>query len=151
MGAPPGAASPPPPPMWTPMPAAAARPPPWEMISLAVRLVGFILLFVGVVMVVMAINPGGNCYGNFTSPVCQGNTGWESGQANLALYGKILTVTGLFFVAVGIGLKVHFMLKWPASGRAEEAAFLSADRRANYLWLSVTTILMFLVLWTPVF
>jgi|GEM_PF-3109941 len=120
----------------------------WNTISLATRMIGFIVLFLGTIFFILGTTPGGGCYGNFSSPQCLGNTTWEGGQANWVLIGKLLWAVGLFFIAIGIGMKVHFALQWPASGKPEEATFIAAERRMNYLLLALILVLL-LVIVTP--
>ena len=148
MGAPQGSA-PPPPPMWMPMPvqpSPAARPIPWMMLSFMSRIIGFLLLFVGTLLVILGASIWGGCV---TDPAsCVGNASWLSGVYNYIIAGKILWAIGLLALGGGAGMKLHWSLQAPAQGRPEEIAFVSAERRANYLTLLVSILLMAVLLLT---
>ncbi|HTT35874.1 MAG TPA: hypothetical protein VMH78_08435 [Thermoplasmata archaeon] len=126
----------------------AARPIPWGMLSMLSRFLGFALLFVGTLLAIIGLSYGGSCYSSTGSPVCIGNTSWESGAANAILAAKLLWSIGLFLFGVGIGIKMHWTLQMPASGKAEEVTYVVAERRANYWLLILTIVLLAILLWT---
>jgi hypothetical protein len=145
MGTPPGAMqAPPPPPMWMPMPAQAAPPPgarpvPWAMVSLLARFLGFVLLFIGTVIAIVGVEPGGACY---TSTACA-NTAWVGGAANYLIAAKLLWSIGLFFLGAGAGMKIHFKLGWTDGAKPEEVRFITWERIANYAIIIVCVVLLF--------
>jgi hypothetical protein len=125
---------------------AAPRPIPWNMIAFLGRLIGFVLLFVGVLLMIIGATPLGGCYTSAGS--CVGNTTWMSGVANYIVTAKILFALGLFFLGAGAGIKLHWGLPMPTTGRPEELAYVAADRRANHFIVALTVFLMLVLLLT---
>ncbi len=122
----------------------AARPIPWSMLAFWGRVVGFLLLFVGTLLVVAGATIWGGC---ITDPTSCG-TSWLSGVLNYIGTGKILWVIGLFALGGGAGLKLHWALQNPAPNRAEDIQYIIAERRANYLVLSICIVLLAVLLFT---
>jgi hypothetical protein len=140
MGAPQGSA-PPPPPMWMPMPVqatAARRPLPWAMLCLLSQLLGFVLIFIGTLLVIVGASIWGGCV---TDPTSCG-TSWLSGVLNYIVTSKILWALGLLFLGGGSGLKLHFVLQPQAQSKPEDLQYLATERRANYLTLLISILLM---------
>jgi len=154
MGGPPGSAPAPPPPMWMPMPVqapAASRGIPWPMLSFISRILGFVLLFVGTIVEVAGASIGGGCV---TDPTSCG-TNYLAGILNYIIVGKILWVLGLFFLGAGAGIKIHWGLQMPASGKPEDVRYVAWDRLANYGILGLSILLMAVILltvnaWPPI-
>lgn len=119
----------------------ASRPIPWSMLAFFSRVIGFLLLFIGTLLVVLGASTWGGCV---TDPTSCG-TSWLAGVLNYIVAGKILWAIGLLFIGGGAGLKLHWSLQLPAQGRAEEVTFVSRERLANYLVL-LTCIVLFAVL-----
>ncbi|MCI4368456.1 MAG: hypothetical protein L3K09_02690 [Thermoplasmata archaeon] len=110
------------------------------------RALGFILLFAGSLVAVVAASYGGGCWTSVTS--CVNNASWASGVANAILTSKILWVIGLFFLGAASGLKLHWELPMPSSGGSDQVAFVIADRRLNGLILILCIVFLFLILLT---
>ncbi|HYK93076.1 MAG TPA: hypothetical protein VEY07_03425 [Thermoplasmata archaeon] len=147
MGAPQGSA-PPPPPMWMPMPVQntpASRPIPWSMLVFLARILGFVLLFIGTLIVILGASIWGGC---FTAAASCANTGWISGVLNYIIAGKILWAIGLLALGGGAGMKLHWSLQMPAQGRPEEINFIARERWANYAVLLVCVLLLAVLLLT---
>ncbi|MCI4330295.1 MAG: hypothetical protein L3K19_00405 [Thermoplasmata archaeon] len=144
--APPAVAAAPPPPTWTPMPAApmAGRPIPWAMLGTLAKIIGFVLFFVGIIIVVAFASIPGGCVSNAGS--CTGtNTGFATGVLNAIIAGKILVVLGLSGFAAGAGIKLHWGTK-PAAG--EDAAAYLASHRFNGLLFFISVVLLMWLLAT---
>ena len=123
-----------------------ARPIPWNMIAFLGRMLGFVLIFVGLLLAIVGVSPLGGCYTSAGS--CFGNTTWLSGVANYIVAAKLLWAIGLFFLGAGAAVKLHWALPMPTSGRAEEVAYVAAERRANHLIILVVVLLMTALLLT---
>lgn len=132
--------------MWMPLPPQAAapggHPVNYGMISWIAKFLGFILLFIGTLIVILGVEPSGNC---FTSTACA-NTGWVGGAANYLVAGKLLWAIGLFFLGCGAGLKLHFKLGWTQGMNAEEVRFVTWDRAANYAIIIVAIWFLYAIL-----
>ena len=133
------------PPVWMPAPVGHAMAPRMDMMpmaSLLGRIIGFALLFIGTLVAVVFASYGGGCYTAANS--CNANT--LAAAANGILTARILWVIGLFFLGAAAGLKLHFGLRAPTSGRAEDYQFVIADRRFNGLLFLVSIVLLLVVL-----
>lgn len=136
---PPGA----PPPVWMPtaaqplVPRASLVP----LLSLWGRIAGFVLLFVGTLVAVAWGNPPGGC---FSSPGSCG--GFTAAEANAILVAQILWTIGLFFLGGAAGVKLHWGLQNPTSGRPEDVRWVIADRWVNVLLVLLSIWLLFLLL-----
>ena len=144
MGAPQGSA-PPPPPMWMPkpvQPSGGSRPIPWSKLSFLFRVFGFLLLFVGSLIAIVGASVWGGC---ITDPTSCG-TSWLSGVLNYIITAKILWALGLLGLGAGAGLKLHWLLQNPSQGRAEDLQYVLAERRANYVMLFISILLLAVLL-----
>jgi hypothetical protein len=117
------------------------------MASFMGRAVGFLLLFIGTLVAVAFSTPGGGCYDQ--SPDSGGGSSYIMGAANAILVAKILWAIGLFLVGAGAGLKLHWSLSAPSSGRPEDTQFIVSDRRLNGILLLVCIVLLWLLLMIP--
>ena len=140
-------APPPAPPMWVPMPAAAPRRDMMPMLALWFRLIGFVVLFVGVLVAIVAVSTPGSFYTNPCTTVSCGQN-MAAGFANGVIAAKLLFAIGLFMVGAGAGLKLHWGLRAPATGHSDEQAWILADRRFNGLLFILTVILLAILLLT---
>lgn len=140
-------APPPAPPMWVPMPAAQPRRDLMPMLAMWLRLIGFLVVFVGVLVAVVAVSTPGSHFTNpcSTSTAC---TNEVAGYANGVIAAKVLFLIGLLMVGGGAGIKLHWGLRAPAPGHSDEQAWVLADRRFNGLLFIVSIALMALVLIT---
>lgn len=118
------------------------HPPNYGMLSLVARFVGFVLLFIGTLLVILGVEPSGSC---FTSTACNG-TGWVGGAANYLLVGKLLWAIGLFFLGCGAGMKLHWKLGWVDGMGAEQVRWVTWERAANYAIILVSIWLLYLLL-----
>jgi hypothetical protein len=112
------------------------------MAALIGRVLGFTLLFVGTLVAVVLASYGGNCFN--TTSGCNSNT--IANAANGILTARILWAIGLFFLGASAGLKMHFSLRAPSGGSAEDAQWIIADRRFNGLLLILSIVLLFALL-----
>jgi hypothetical protein len=122
--------------------APAARPIPWLMMGNLAKIIGFVLFFVGVILVVAFASVPGGCISSAGS--CSGtNTGFASGALNAIIAGKILVVLGLAGFGAGAGIKLHWGAK---PGPGEDAAPWLADHRFNGLLFIVSILLLLYLL-----
>jgi len=120
---------------------------PMEMMPVAAfwaRAIGFLLLVVGTLMAVAFATPGGGCY--VANADCGFGSSYLTGAANAFLAAKVLWTLGLLFLGAGAGIKMHWSLHPPASGRAEDVTYVVADRRLNGLLLLVVIVLLWFLL-----
>jgi hypothetical protein len=95
------------------------------------RILGFLLLFVGVLVAISLASPNGTCYAGSTS--CTGSTltNYLSGAANGVLVGKLLFTVGLFFLGASSGIMIQWLYQRPQpTGETPEGAKMT--RRALY-------------------
>lgn len=128
----------PPPPYGYPVPpshgwVAAAPPVPRDPRTAVqwMRILGFLLLFVGVLVAVSLASANGTCYAGSTS--CTGSTltNYLSGAANGVLVGKLLFTVGLFFLGASSGLMIQWLYQRPHSS-PETSDEAKLTRRALY-------------------
>jgi hypothetical protein len=147
-------APPPPPPpdmtntphVWSALPAPPKRP----MVDLFgflgfwMRAIGFLLLFIGTLIVVAGASEGGGCVTSAGS--C--GSGFAGQVLNAILVAKLLWVLGLGSLGAGAGIRLHWDLKLPVNPTTDETNWLLAARRQNW-WLLVLSILLlaFLLVW----
>ncbi|HEV8049708.1 MAG TPA: hypothetical protein VGP88_03845 [Thermoplasmata archaeon] len=134
--------APPPPPMWTPMgvPQRRMMIDPWPLLGFWARAVGFLLLFLGTLIVVSFASPGGGCV---TTP--SSCSGFAAQALNAVLAGKILWVLGLGALGAGAAIRLHWGLRMPENPRPDEVNFVLADRRANGLLFILSMALLLLL------
>jgi hypothetical protein len=118
----------------------APRPIPWRLLSLLGRGGGFLLLFIGTLVDVIAGSFPADC---FTSH-CSGST--SAGIQYAILFSRILWTLGAFGLAAGAGIELHFILQHPDSDGAEENARFLARRRAAFVLLLVGIAILFVLL-----
>lgn len=116
---------------------------PWPLLALWSRIIGFVLLFVGTVLEIAFASVPGSC---FTSPSTCGS--WLVGAANGIIAGKILWAIGLGALGAGAGIKLHWGLKMPTTGRTDDVTWALADRRLNGLLFLVSIILLAILLFS---
>lgn len=150
---PPGYGSPPPnwtppagwtpPPGWVPPSAAPMhRPMNWDMISFVTRLVGFTLIFVGALVATAFGSING---GDFTCTSASCVQNFEEAIANSLLAGRVLIALGAFALGAGAGLKLHFALRAPTSGKVEDLSWTIVERLFNYAVLGLSILLLWWV------
>ena len=129
--------------MWVPTPAQSLVPRASIVPLLALwgRVAGFVLLFVGTLVVVAFANVPGGC---ITTP--SSCTGFPASADNAILVGQILWTIGLFFLGGGAGIKLHWGLQNPASGRPEDVRWVIADRWMNVALVLISIWLLFALL-----
>jgi hypothetical protein len=133
-----------PPPAWIPMAAQAGpRHDIWGLVSTWLRALGFALLFIGVLIIVAWGTVNGGCINTTT---CGPTTNFAIGQHNAIWAANFLWVFGLAAVGAGSGLKLHWALKAPTSGRPEDYRWVMGERFANYALFFLSIILLFLLL-----
>jgi len=123
-------------------------------LTLIFRLLGFILLFVGTLVVVAYSVPGGACFTpppNNGTPACATGTTWNQGEWTGVMAARILWTIGLFFIGLGAGMKIHFNLQAPQNGTPELYQFVAKERFYNGLMLMLTIFLMFVLLMWPLY
>jgi hypothetical protein len=134
------------PPTWSALPSPPKRP----MVDLFgflgfwLRAAGFLLLFVGTLVVVAGASEGGGCVSTANS--C--GTGFASQVLNAILVAKLLWVLGLGALGTGAGIRLHWDLKLPVNPTTDETNWLLQARRQNW-WIFVLSILLlaFLLVW----
>lgn len=122
--------------------AAAARPIPWAMLGTLAKLIGFVLFFVGIIVVIAFVSVPANCLSSQTA--CS-PTGFGEQALNSIIAGKILALLGLAGMGAGAGIKLHWGAR-PQPG--EDSQVWIADHRFNGLLFLVTLLLMFVLLIT---
>ncbi|HTT25508.1 MAG TPA: hypothetical protein VLY85_03470 [Thermoplasmata archaeon] len=130
----------PPPPQWNPTPAPTTITIPWNSLMMWGRAIGFLLIFVGTLIVIAFASIPGSC---ITTP--SSCSSFPSQFANSIWAGKILWVLGLFFIggASGIRLQRRF-----SGNTNEDGAGAVARLRANVLIVVLSILLMALILFT---
>lgn len=117
----------------------SARPIPWRLLSFLGKGGGFLLLFIGTLVDVIAGSYPADC---FTSH-CSGST--SAGIQYAILASRILWSIGAFGLAAGAGIDLHFLQQNPESNSPEENARHLARRRAAFA-LVIAGIVILLVL-----
>ncbi|HZY69361.1 MAG TPA: hypothetical protein VFF67_00060 [Thermoplasmata archaeon] len=118
---------PPPPPVWMPVASSATPMNYWPLLAFWGRAIGFILLFLGALILAVFENSPPNL-------------------ANAIVTSNIMWVLGLAMIGGGAGVNLHWNLQRPRGAGPEEAQALVWDRRLNGLLFIVSTILLFLVM-----
>jgi Na+-transporting NADH:ubiquinone oxidoreductase subunit NqrD len=114
------------------------------LMAFLLRILGFVLVFVGVLVAVVFVSIPGGLY---TNPSGYGSSFLE-GVANGALAGRILIALGLFLLAAGAGTKLHWSLRYPAQGSPDEIAWAKADRQWNGFVFALCLVLLIVVFLT---
>jgi hypothetical protein len=143
---PPGPTSPPPP-AWAPMGSPwlpAARHDIIGLVSFICRAGGYLLLFIGTLIAVIAVSVPGGCYTTPTPSYC-GAT-FASSAASWFIAAKILAALGLAGLGFGSALKMHYSLRMPQTGHAEEVAFVTQERRVHGIVFVVSVVLLFVLI-----
>ncbi|HZY91147.1 MAG TPA: hypothetical protein VFG07_00015 [Thermoplasmata archaeon] len=131
----------------------ASRPIPWSMLIFLSRILGFVLLFIGTILVVAGASIWGGCIVQTGASPC--GAAWLSGVLNYIVVGKILWAIGLLGLGGGAGMKLHWSLQMPSTRSADELSFIARERWANYAVLLLSVLLMAVLLltvnqWPPV-
>ena len=114
------------------------------MLVMWAQLIGFVLLFLGVVIIIGFANPLGGCFTSAGS--CAAS--FVGGAANAWVVGKMLFAFGLLGIGGAAGLKANWMLKEPSGGTSEQYQWVIAARRRASMTMLVTVVLFFLLLWS---
>ena len=123
----------------------------WPFLGFWLRAGGFVFLFLGTLIAIVGATPGGGCV---TSPGSCG-TGFLGQAFNSILAAKILWVLGLGALGAGAGIRLHWGIRMPANATADEVAWLLGARRANWVLLVISILLLLALLvwsaaWTSV-
>jgi hypothetical protein len=113
---------------------------PWPILGFWTRAIGFLLLFLGTLIVVIGATPGGGCV---TTP--SSCSGFAAQALNSILAAKILWVLGLGSLGVGAAVRLHWGLRMPENPRPDEVNFIMADRRTNALLFVLCLVLLLLL------
>ncbi len=141
-GAPAPTPAQPPPPMWAPAGGSYLpnmRHDPWGAISFASRAVGFLLVFVGAIVLVAAVSIPGSCY----TSAC--GTSWLSSAATATLIAKILAVLGLAALGFGAAVKLHYGLRASSTSSADEGRIIASERRLNGALFIASVVLLVVI------
>ena len=122
------------------------RPGSMDGLSRIAKVVGLLLLFVGVLVAVLLASVPGSCF-NTGANCGPTGTNYAANAATGLVVGKALIVVGLTGFAFGALLKLRGLTA-PASGKSEEFDFVIADRRSNGLLLLVSVVLLIVILLT---
>src|SRR5271170_6842325 len=144
---------PPPPPSNTPIPPPGAGwaggPPRSSMLDMGSlqtlfvtwgRILGFLLLFLGTLVAVVAGSVAPDCYPT------GGCTGYGGDWAWAALIGAVLWVIALFFLGGSSGLQLMRGLKAPSGGTPEEYRWVLTERWFNFLMVALSIVLLWFLL-----
>jgi len=123
-----------------------SRPGAYESLSRWAKLLGLVLVFVGVFAAVLFASVPGNCYTTGANCSASG-TGFPAQYAWAVLVAKALVVLGLSALALGAFLKMRTDMM-PANGRREDLDFVLADRRWNWVLFLLMVLLLMVVLFT---
>ena len=114
----------------------------WSFLAFWMRAIGFLLVFLGTLIAVVATTPGGGC---FTSPGSCG-TGFLGQAANGAYAAKLLWVLGLGAIGAGAGIRLHWGLRASRDQSPEELQLVAASRRANWIVIVLSIVLLLTLL-----
>ena len=117
----------------------------WGMAATWLRGVGFLLLFVGTIVAVWFGTVNGGC---LSGTNCGPTSPFAQGQHNGIWAANFLWTFGLAMIGAGAGVKLHWGLKEPTSGRPEDYRWVSLERVMNYVLFFVVAILLFFLLST---
>ncbi|HKS59361.1 MAG TPA: hypothetical protein VJS68_01120 [Thermoplasmata archaeon] len=116
----------------------------WGLMTTWLRFAGFALLFVGTIIIVAWGTVNGGCF--TTGSTCGSPTGsFVQGQHNAIWAADFLWTFGLAAIGAGSGIKLHWALKAPTSGRPEDYRWVMGERFANYAMFFISIILLFLL------
>lgn len=128
--------------MWSPPAPSHGRPVmiPLESLATWAFIIGFLLLFVGAIVVAGWASEPGSCVTSPTS--CDANH--TAGVLNAIWAAKILWVLGLSGISAGAGIKLHWGTPVQRGASPEEFTWAIAERR-RYLFLFVIGIVMLMI------
>lgn len=115
----------------------------WGLATFWLRMIGFLLLFLGTIVVVALGTFNGGC---INTTACGPTSTFAQARANAIWAAAFLWTFGLAAIGAGSAVKLHFTLKQPTSGRPEEYRWVLGDRLANYAVFGLTIALLFLLL-----
>ncbi len=104
------------------------------------RILGFLLLFIGTLVAVVA---------GSVQPVCYASSGcanWPMTWAWAAVTGEILWTIALFFLGASSGLQLMNGLKAPTGGTPEEYRWVQTERWFNFLMVALSIVLLWFLL-----
>jgi hypothetical protein len=104
------------------------------------RILGFLLLFVGTLVAVVAGSVQPVCY---SSSAC---TNWPGTWAWAVIIAEVLWVIALFFLGASSGLQLMRGLKAPSGGTPEEYRWVLTERWFNFLMVIVSIVLLWFIL-----
>ena len=110
----------------------------WSFLGFWLRAIGFLLLFLGTLVVVVAATPGGGCFTSLGS--C--GTGFLGQAANGVYAAKLLWVLGLGGIGAGAGIRLHWGLRSSRDQAPEELQLIAASRKANWTAVILSIVLL---------
>ena len=121
------------------------RPMNWDMISFALRAIGVLLLALGAILIVATVSVPGSCFSS--GQTCTTNPAtYLQGAANGLMWGKIIFLVGALLLGMGAGVKLHWVLRPPTTGHAEDMAWTIVERFFNYALVAISIGLFYLLL-----
>jgi hypothetical protein len=130
--------------MWMPMPVQQSSTNMRHLLVLGGRIVGFVLIFLGTIIEVLASSVPGGCFTQAGS--CTSN--FLAQVANGIIVGKALWVVGLFCLGGASGMRLAMPGGNASTPKGDEVPWAMHRRRLNALVLLVSILLMFVILIT---
>lgn len=142
--APPGSSAPP---MWLPVsPSQQGRGPMMNMLGMWAGIIGFLLVFVGVLVVVAVGNVPSDCIAAPPASSCP--TSAQNALTALTV-GEILLALGLFGIGARAGIKLEWGSALPASATSDEVRAHIHSQWRNSVMLIIVIVLLFVVFFAP--
>jgi hypothetical protein len=110
-----------------------------------IRLISFLLLFVGALLVMILATVGGGCV---TTPTNCGTT-WLSNAYTAAQLSRILILLGLSGFVLGSALRLQYGLQVQQGARMEDVRYIVGERWLNGFFVALLILAIVWITWTP--
>lgn len=110
-----------------------------------IRLVSFLLLFVGALLVMIIATVGGGCIG---STNCSG-TSFLSNALTSIQAARLLFLLGFSGLILSSGMRLQYGLQPPAGARMEDIQYIMGERRLNGLLIMISIFWIMFVVYVP--
>ena len=113
-----------------------------------IRLISFVLLFLGGILVLVFATYGGGCVTSAGS--CVGNANWLSAAYNAALVARLLFLLGLSGLVLASAMRLQWGLQPPQGARMEDIRYIVGERWLNGFLIALLVLAIAWIIWVPI-